>query len=60
VTKQSEPCHYCGWRVAYVRREGDPPTCHGCRDLPAAERRRDAELERELQRYYDGEQPARS
>jgi len=53
-------CHYCGWPRAIVRRPGEPPTCHGCRDLPAAERRVEAEAELELERYYEGEQPARS
>lgn len=53
-------CAFCGWSVAKIRRPGDPPTCHGCRDLPAVERRRQAELERELKRYYNGEQSARS
>lgn len=53
-------CAFCGWSVAKIRRPGDPPTCHACRDLPAAERRRQAELERELERYYNGEQSTRS
>jgi hypothetical protein len=55
VSGKSQPCHYCGWPVAKVRHPGDPPTCHGCRDLPAQERRLDAELEHELERFYNGE-----
>lgn len=53
-------CHYCGWPRAIVRKPGEPPTCHGCRDLPAADRRAELEAERELNRYYNGEQSARS
>lgn len=53
-------CAYCGWSVAKIRRPGEPATCVGCRDLPAAERRREDELERELERHYNGDQVARS
>lgn len=59
MSSAGRTCHYCGWSVAKIRRPGEPPTCHGCRDLPAAERRRDADLERELKRYWNGEQSAR-
>jgi hypothetical protein len=55
VTRIGDRCHYCGWPRAIVRRPGEPPTCHGCRDLPAQERRAEAELERELERFYRGE-----
>jgi hypothetical protein len=53
-------CAYCGWSVAKIRRPGEPATCLGCRDLPAAERRSEAELERELARHYNGDQAPRS
>lgn len=53
-------CDYCGWRGGVVRRPGEPATCWSCRDLPRREAERDAELEQELQRYYNGEQSTRS
>lgn len=53
----SRSCHYCGWQVAKVRRAGEPATCVSCRDLPAAERAHDAELERLVERHFEGDDP---
>ena len=52
-------CYYCGAEGAQVRKVGEQPTCRQCGDLPAKERAEQLDLERELERHYNGEHSGR-